>query len=551
MAGPVLAIALDSADARLCQEWMDSGVMPTLRRLRDSGCLVPMDNGSNRMVAETPWTMLWSGVRPERTGFWSQLRLQSDYTVREVAYDYKEFPPFYAVGQKFRVAAIDIPQCTLSEDVNGVQVQGYGAHSHGVPKGSRPSGFLEEINEKYGKHPAFKRDHARLWMPWQMRQLKRRLIEGAKRRAEICCDLLRQERWDLLLTVFGELHSGGHYMWHVSQPDHPLHETYKDSCGGDPLVEIAETLDQAIADMVAAAPDDTTVVVFSQEGMDANNLDLPSMVFLPELLYRHSFPGQFGITSGRPGDNRPPPPMNTRPLSLGWVRATWRLKHDENAIRRTLRKTLMMELAHEVEKALGGVGPGYPYDFGSFYWQSALWYSRSWPEMRAFALPSFSNGYVRINLKGRDACGVVEPAEYDSLCDEIINHLDALRDARTGERIVADVACPNPGGQSRDQRLSDADIVVNWTSKPADVVDSPAFGRIGPIPHRRSGGHNTSCFAVVAGSAVQEGGRLERASLLDIPPTILDLMGAPLPEYLGGVSLRSKLVGSHTSKVVA
>jgi len=39
------------------------------------------------------------------------------------------------------------------------------------------------------------------------------------------------------------------------------------------------------------------------------------------------------------------------------------------------------------------------------FYQPAIWYKPFWPQMKAFALPSFSEGYIRINLQGREPEG--------------------------------------------------------------------------------------------------------------------------------------------------
>ena len=39
-----------------------------------------------------------------------------------------------------------------------------------------------------------------------------------------------------------------------------------------------------------------------------------------------------------------------------------------------------------------------------------------WSRTTAFALPTDQHGWVRVNLRGREAQGIVEPARYDDLC---------------------------------------------------------------------------------------------------------------------------------------
>ena len=56
---------------------------------------------------------------------------------------------------------------------------------------------------------------------------------------------------------------------------------------------------------------------------------------------------------------------------------------------------------------------------------------------RAFAVESASEGLIRINLKGREARGVVEPGtEYEELCAQISVGLAAFEDSDTGEALV-------------------------------------------------------------------------------------------------------------------
>ncbi|MEZ5670815.1 MAG: alkaline phosphatase family protein [Alphaproteobacteria bacterium] len=534
---PVIAIGLDSGDIDLCTRWMADGRMPNLARLRDRGRTLLLQNAPTNM-AETSWTNFAAGAPPEDTGYWSQLRLQAgSYRMAEVgSYPFEEYPPFYALGPDFRVATIDIPQTRLRGDINGVQLLAYGAHSAYAKPSSVPSELLAQVTERYGPHPTFDRDKARMWRKGSMAKLAEGLKQGSARRAAICADMLREQPWDLFLVVFSETHSGGHYLMHLGSPEHPLHATFGSLFGGaDPLAEVATAVDDGIGRIVAAAPDDATFVVFSPEGMVPNNTDVGSMLFLPELLYRWNFPGKMAIRGAPHGDNRPPEPPITHPYSFGWARKVWTLKHDPNPLRRTLRRLLPVEFGRIMERVLGTPeGVGFINDYDPWF-QPGMWYSDHWPKMKAFALPSYSDGYVRINLKGREPNGIVEPRDYDRVCDELAGEIMALRDSRTGEAVVLDVV--RTGADSRAPKASDADLVVKWTPKPADCVTTGSFGRIGPVPLSRSGGHNSIGFAIAAGPAIDARGIADHGRLIDLAPTMLDLLGAPIPARLPGRSL--------------
>src|SRR5262249_24491822 len=141
-------------------------------------------------------------------------------------------------------------------------------------------------------------------------------------------------------------------------------------------------------------------VIFSVHGMSAGVLDMPSNIFLPELLYRFSFPGRTGIQ--------------------------------------------FVETAGEWDVHFcGRLGFIYPSLFQKMHKSPHLlpprWYTPSWPRLKAFALPSFSDGCIRLNLQGREARGIVPRAEYQALCDELVDLLAGLRDARTGQAMVTEV----------------------------------------------------------------------------------------------------------------
>ncbi|NET50411.1 MAG: hypothetical protein F6K09_17280 [Merismopedia sp. SIO2A8] len=219
--------------------------------------------------------------------------------------------------------------------------------------------------------------------------------------------------------------------------------------------------------------------------------------------------------------------------------------HEANPLKRALKAILPQRLVNKFANYFDGpsgsdlVSPlwlkrnGVPQPF-----QPAIWYSRLWPQMKAFALPSFSEGYIRINLKGRDAQGIVEPSEYDALCDEIIEALHQMKDARTGQPMAQRVVRTRQNPLDDDPKLPDADIVVIWQEETvADAVDTADLGRIGPVPLLRTGSHRADGFIVAQGNGIEAGSSIETGHSLDLAPTLMQLMDAPLPDYLDGKPL--------------
>jgi predicted AlkP superfamily phosphohydrolase/phosphomutase len=550
MKTPVIAIGLDSADPVLLEKWMAQGHLKTLRNLREQGAYGRLVN-IEYYKGESAWTNFLTGCLPHKTGYWSKYKYYpNNYQTKTIgkhgAYNYAEFSPFYALGDKFRVAMFDMPQTALDEKVNGIQVLAWGAHAPMIDQASEPKGLIGEILQKYGEHPAdtiSHNDRSDWYNPASVAKLKRELEVGLERRTAITKDLMTRDNWDLFLTDIGEAHTAQHYFWHLSQDDHPLYNKLAVK-GEDPLLEYFEAIDKSVAEMIDAAPENANILVFAVHGQGANSADLLSMVMLPEFLYRFSFPGK-SLLKSQPIGQTPPPPLTPKNTKDSWYKLLHSLKNDPDPLANFFRAIepyvphrLVTGLYKQIAKMRGLK------QTDLYVWHPSKWYQPYWPEMKAFYLPGFSDGYIRINLKDRDAQGVVSVEEYNSVCDRLIAELNQLTDARTGKSVVKKVIRTRENPLDTNPKLPDADLVVVWEDDAVDVIDSPQYGRIGPIYFNRTGAHRPRGFVIAKGPGIEAGSDLPEAHAVDLTATILDLMDAPIPEYMDGkpIRLRKALV---------
>jgi len=83
-----------------------------------------------------------------------------------------------------------------------------------------------------------------------------------------------------------------------------------------------------------------------------------------------------------------------------------------------------------------------------------------WQNTRAFSLPTDQYGWIRINLMGREAAGIVPTHEYEDLCSQLTAMLLTLT-SETGESLVNDVLRTAPDAESaRVNPLPD--LVIHW-----------------------------------------------------------------------------------------
>jgi predicted AlkP superfamily phosphohydrolase/phosphomutase len=148
-----------------------------------------------------------------------------------------------------------------------------------------------------------------------------------------------------------------------------------------------------------------------------------------------------------------------------------------------------------------------------------------------FVLPTYSDGHIRLNVAGRERDGVIAVDDYDRQCDELESWLRAATDPRSGEPVVDEVlrlraeaplAADGPG----------ADLVVTWRA-PVDALVHPQTGCIGPFAFPRSGSHTVAGFLIATGGGVPHA-TLAEHDMLDVPPTLLTLLGWPVPPRVTG-----------------
>jgi hypothetical protein len=279
--------------------------------------------------------------------------------------------------------------------------------------------------------------------------------------------------------------------------------------------------------------------------MGPNHSDVQSMVLLPELLYRHAFgepllalPGEWTAA---------PASLPILDGELGWDRANRAWVSEPEAARPSPQpasrlRSLARRLPRPVKDVLRKMRPaeprgenGGPTHRLGLEWQPAFRYQRHWPKMPAFALPSFYDGRIRINLKGRERDGIVEPTRYEETRRELEALLLECRNPRTGEPMVEAFE----RASTRDPLAltsSEADLLVIWRGVAA-ALEHPRLGVIGPVPLRRTGGHTgPHGLAYVASPDVEPGDRGVRSSF-DVVPTIARLMAAQPPARVSGTSL--------------
>lgn len=526
----LLVIGLDGFDIGYGGQLIDSGELPALAALRDRSKRFLLDHGAAARTG-LAWEHFASGMTPERAQRASAVELVgTEYDTRQRG---TRFTPFFS-SLDARVVVFDAPYTDISRAPGVRGVVAWGAHDPGVTPTTSPPELRRELDARCGPYPSGKWTYV---CPWPSANLTAEmgaaLVRGLGARRETARWLLTEHfaDWDLAIVVAGEPHSAAEAFWHGIDPTHPLHGHPSAAPAAQSLVEVYRESDRLVGELIAAT-EPRSVLVFSMGGMGANNSDTASMVLLPELVYRWAT-GSTLLDLPR-GWAENPSRVPIIPEGQNW-NATLSMCYP--ATPRPFKTRLTARVPASARRfakhMLPGLGP--PPATLSLEWMPASRYRSRWATMRAFALPSFYDGRIRVNLRGREPAGIVDPADYAGTRDELEDVLRDCRDPRTGEPVVDHFERP---GSSDPLALgnSDADLTIAWRG-PACAFFHPELGLVGPAPFRRTGGHTGPFgFAYVSGEGIDIGDGGMR-SAFDVSPTIATMLDLTPPAGLDGTSM--------------
>jgi predicted AlkP superfamily phosphohydrolase/phosphomutase len=158
----------------------------------------------------------------------------------------------------------------------------------------------------------------------------------------------------------------------------------------------------------------------------------------------------------------------------------------------------------------------------------------------AYALTSGAAAHIYLNVEGREGAGIVGSEQYEVVQESIVSALGALLD--TGGQPVLDRI-------RRAQELSSlhlespnaGDLFVQAQPGYCLSEDLSSESVLGPARVLASGGHNTASpgthgILVAAGPGLRMGIRLSTVHILDIAPTLAELLHfLPAPSFRGRV----------------
>jgi predicted AlkP superfamily phosphohydrolase/phosphomutase len=485
-------LQLDALSFSLVEPMLAEGRLPTLAGLMGRGERRRLASPASHFTGATQPTM-YSGIELGQHGQYyilqwaaeeQRVRFRRSFEVAETVWE-----RLARAGRRSLV--LDPYEGHPPLRPSGVVASGTQFHNFlGLERWASPPAAARTIDRVAGRRPFVEEIFGDPWVRGLL-SLRRRLSGAPRRIADAAIELLQDGPFDLVWITFLATHIGGHQFWDLSQFDEDgLDESTRRILSGT-LSDIYEEVDGHLGRLLEALPEDADLIVATPLGMGANT----SRADFLDAMVEASLNG--AVEPEREAS------------------AVWRLRAAvPTSARAMVGRALGPRLTREVMARTSFAGV-------------------DWSRTEAFVLPSDHHGQIRLNIRGRERDGIVDPAEAGEVLDRIAAGVPTFRDEDGTVGVGSVTRAEEIVGADAPMRSLLPDLLVHWTDAPAtrlQAVESAELGRIERRGHGsgRAGGHTDEAWALLVPGRSRIVPETGEERVVDIAATAAALLGGDM-----------------------
>jgi len=509
----LLILGLDGGTFDVLLPWMQKGLLPNLRKIYDEGVSGPLRTIVPPITAPA-WTSFYTGKNPGKHGIfeflvkrensYQEIAVNSTFCKSKTLWD-------YLAEENKKVAVLNVPMTYPPQKVNGVMICDFLSQAE-KRDFTYPPQLLTEVEDRFGPYYLYPRV-SDFTVPYSEKNVDA-LIDDCVKMSEykfrVAHYLMEKDSYDVV--VFHELGTDRmqHWLWNVIDPSHPRHTKELEQKFYGKVLDFYQRVDEQIGKTLQLAGPDCSVFIMSDHGLGPVNRSIDLNTWLLQEGY---------ITLKKSFASR------ARYL-------LWKCGVTYQNIYAVCEKLLRLGLKPKT---------GSPGEFLK-QWHKMLNQSPllslndiDWTKTRAYAKTSVI-GQIIINLKGREPQGMVAPGEeYNQLLAEMVQKLKQLHDPGEGTHIKGLVYT----GQEayRGPYISKApDIIYLPQTGCYQSGSLVPFGSNTPFVNfaGQRGAHTMDGIFMARGREIKRGAKVSGASIIDVAPTALHLMGCKVPSDMDG-----------------
>lgn len=488
----LLIVGIDGATFDLILPWIEAGYLPNLAKLVSGG--VHGDLRSTLPPVTSPaWPTFMTGCNPGKHGVFDFIQQTGANYNLVNATKIKQPTLWHRLSVAgYRVGVLNVPVTYPPQPINGFMVSGILSPKDGQI--SYPADLITRYKAKVGDYRIAPNVQ---YKPGNEAVFISDLYDLIRAQGDWALHLMVEEEWDVLMMHFIALDIMMHALWRFMDRTHPRYQKSPfDNAIRDGFVKV----DEYIGRMQALLPSDATVMVMSDHGFGP----LHNIVNLNIHLL------QQGLLK-----------LN-RNLQTQLKSTAFRVGITPAGAYRLVERIGLQNLAARVSKSTRNQVVGKFLSFDNVDWNQTVAYSMG------------HVGQIYLNMVGREPNGIVQQSEYEERRREVIDTLMKMEDSR-GRQLVSQIILREDAYHGPFAALGpDLHLVID----DYNMIAFPLFATDGKIITNQirgdSGCHRREGIFIANGQGINQGQRLLSASILDLAPTILHLLGEPVPKIMDG-----------------
>jgi len=513
-----LIIGLDAATFALIKPWAQAGHLPTFQRLLTEGTHGEFLSTIPPVTAPS-WTSFMTGKNPGKHGLYDFIEPQPDgYEPRYANARSRFGKTLWEVlsEEGVSVGVLNVPMTYPPVPVRGYMISGLDA-----PDSSSaitfPPELYQELTDQFGKVSQQIRFLGYLNTDERRTALLRALADMSAHYSAMTQYLIERHPVDVVMVVFTATDTVQHFFWHYMDPAHPQYDAGAAENYRGAILQVYQQMDDIIGQLMACLPADATVALMSDHG------GAPTSA---REFYLNRYLAELGL-------------LSLRRHSEIWYAPRALLQSAMKKLDVVFRKTLTPQHKERIAS-------WFPRLRQTWEAHSSGLSQIDWQRTRAYGHEILTHpSGIWINVKGRRPQGIVQPgAEYEALVQWLMARLYELQDPLTGKQLINRVY--------RKEEIYHGpylerapDLTLEWWDGVTfiarrsftDRATEQAIAYVGGQPITTatwSGSHTLNGILMLWGKPFQVGKQLAPSAIFDLAPTLLYVLGVPIPHDMDG-----------------
>ena len=524
----IIIVGWDGAVPELLEKFAAKVSIPTVAKAMKDGVFARL-RSTIPPVTACAWSSFLSGKNPGKTGLFDFVTpraggYQFDYTNGGYRRD-RQTDVLRLLNQAgLRVGCVNVPMTFPPYAVDGFMISGLDApdEKSGI---ALPAEVFDRAQAKVGPYRIDNRHLGSMKTDDDRRSVLEEFKSIETRRTDITLAMMEECPVDVLIIIYNATDQVQHHFWHLMDENHPAHQrgSREVELFRNAIEEIYVHCDKELARLLRAFPQADWMLV-SDHGA--------------------------GPTCG------PQVRLNNALAHAGLL--SWANKKGSlvSSIMSKVDGILRRTLSAKQKALLARLFPS-----GRSRLESMSLAEIDYDRTVAFAYEGFTlSPCVWINRQDKFPRGTVASgAEYEDACRRVEAALTSLRDPQTGEQVIPRVYRSSEVYSGAFMQEA-PDLILDWwngrtftitRSHPSHQAESPVLPPVTQaVPGRDiTGIHRRDGILVANGPHLRQpqAGTLSVADLHDIAPTVLSLIGRPIPPDMDGRALHDIIAGTVTT----